>query len=80
MTIKLLAVPPQWTNKPQAVIKVLEGSSVKVECSARGDPEPVVSLVKKHGMAASLVDSRVHSHSTLLNVLVTQDSNGQRCP
>ena len=80
LTVQSLPVPPQWIKKPQAVIKILQGSSVQIECSARGDPEPMVSIAKKHGRTASLVDSRASSHSALLNTLVIQDSNGSRCP
>ena len=42
-------------------MKVKEGSLVDIECSARGDPEPVVALFKKQGRAAALVDSPAYS-------------------
>ena len=56
VTTKSFAVAPQWTKKPQSLMKVKEGSLVDIECSARGDPEPVVALFKKQGRAAALVD------------------------
>ena len=59
VTTKSFAVAPQWTKKPQSLMKVKEGSLVDIECSARGDPEPVVALFKKQGRAAALVDPLV---------------------
>ena len=48
-------VPPDWITKPKDVIKVTEGSTVTVECVARGEPEPSVTIAKKHGMTSHLL-------------------------
>ena len=71
MTTKSFSVAPQWTKKPQALFRIKEGSYLDIECSARGEPEPMVTVVKKQGRAAALVDSRASSHSDSPAALLT---------
>ena len=39
-------VPPEWISKPQDALTVKEGSSVNIECTARGEPQPTVTIAK----------------------------------
>ena len=57
MTTKSFSVAPQWMKKPQSLMKIKEGSYLDIECSARGEPGPMLTVVKKQGRAAALVDS-----------------------
>ena len=51
-----LLVPPEWISKPENVLKAKEGSNLKIECPARGEPEPTVTISKKQGRTISPVD------------------------
>ena len=48
-------VSPEWISEPQEVLKVKEGSSVEIECKARGEPEPTVTIERKHGRTCHLL-------------------------
>ena len=50
-------VPPEWISKPQDIMKVKEGSSVVFECTARGEPEPTVTIERKQGRTGHLLIS-----------------------
>ena len=52
-----ISVPPEWVSKPKDVIKITEGSTVTIECVARGEPEPSVTIARKHGRSSHLLIS-----------------------
>ena len=60
--MSIVSVPPEWITSPQVVVKTKEGSSVHLECIARGEPVPVISVSRKQGTQA-LVDSPDYSDS-----------------
>ena len=56
MSIRLL-VPPEWISKPKEMLRVREGSSVVIECTSKGEPEPTVTIEKKDGRNSHLLIS-----------------------
>ena len=48
-TLLVVVSPPRFTVKPPAKVVAWVGGSLKLNCSATGDPQPVISWKKQEG-------------------------------
>ena len=48
-TLLVVVSPPRFTVKPPAKIVAVVGGTLKLNCSATGDPQPVISWKKQGG-------------------------------
>ena len=78
LVICAFPVPPEWITKPTDVVKVKEGSTVNIECVARGEPEPTVTFAKKHGRTSHLLISPASFATIFFHSFHPQVVNG-RC-
>ena len=48
-TLLVVVSPPRFTVKPPAKVVAVVGGTLKFNCSATGDPQPVISWIKQGG-------------------------------
>ena len=48
-TLLVFVSPPRFTVKPPAKVVAVVGGTLKFNCSATGDPQPVISWIKQGG-------------------------------
>lgn len=69
---------PQFTVKPPAKVVASLGDTLTLNCSATGDPQPVISW-KRQGAQLPIGRSHVSKGALIINRLQTKDAGNYIC-
>ena len=77
-TLLVVVSPPRFTVKPPAKVVAWVGGSLKLNCSATGDPHPVISW-KKQGGLLPVVRSQQINGSLVIRGITMNDKGNYIC-
>ena len=77
-TLLVVVSPPRFTVKPPAKVVARVGGSLKLNCSATGDPQPVISW-KKQGGQLPVVRSQQIKCSLVIRGITMNDKGNYIC-
>ena len=77
-TLLVVVSPPRFTVKPPAKVVAWVGGSLKLNCSATGDPQPVISW-KKQGGQLPVVRSQQINGSLVIQGITMNDKGNYIC-
>ena len=77
-TLLVVVSPPRFTVKPPAKVVARVGGSLKLNCSATGDPQPVISW-KKQGGQLPVVRSQQINGSLVIRGITMNDKGNYIC-